>query len=81
MFAIKEKLPVLNVHSKLTMHELMINCYNHTSKLNIIPILKGLRVSVNKIEKEEINADYFIINIKLKEKVVNIMAFPSVLTP
>lgn len=75
LFAIKEKLPVLNIHNDKTMHQLMVESFNYTHKLNIIPILKGLRISANHIESDKLEGDYFIINISFTEKVVNIMIF------
>jgi putative GTP pyrophosphokinase len=72
LFAIKEKLAVLSVHKETPMHQLMIDSYNYTNKLNVILILKGLRISANHIESDKIDGDYFLININFKEKVVNI---------
>ena len=75
LFAIKESLPVLPVHSKRTMANLMIECYEYTQKLNIITILKGLRISAKQIEINQYNGHYFLININIKAKVVNIITF------
>lgn len=75
LFAIKEKLPVLNEHSERTMESLMAECYDYTKKLNIIPILKGLRISAKKIETDMYVGEYYIININIKELFVNIMTF------
>lgn len=75
LFAIKEKLPVLEMHKDKTMHQLMVDCYNFSQDLNAIHILKGLRVSAHHIESDKIEGDYFIINISFKEKAVNIMVY------
>jgi hypothetical protein len=75
LFAIKEKLPVLEIHKDTTMHDLMIGCYNFTKSLNAIYILKGLRISAHHIESDKIEGDYFIINISFKDKAVNIMLY------
>ena len=75
LFAIKEELPVLEEHSELTMEELMITCYKFTKKLNVIDILKALRISARQIEIDKFNGDYYLININVKEKFVNIMTF------
>ncbi|REE24426.1 RelA/SpoT family protein [Winogradskyella pacifica] len=75
LFAIKEKLPVLKEHSERTMENLMVECYNFTKKLNIIPILKALRISARQIEIDNYIGDYYIININIKEMFVNITTF------
>lgn len=74
LFAIKEKLPVLEIHKKYTVEELMVMCYKMTMKLNIIDILKGLRVSARQIEINN-TGDYYLINISLKKKHVQIRSF------
>ncbi len=75
LFAIKEVLPVLKEHSQFTMEELMIQCYKFTEKLKVIDILKALRISARQIEIDKFNGDYYLININVKEKFVNIMTF------
>lgn len=75
LFAIKEKLPVLEIHSDKTMEELMIECYKTSKKLNVITILKGLQVSAKKIEIDKYVGEYYIINISVKEKNVRIRTF------
>lgn len=75
LFAIKEKLPVLKEHSGRTMESLMAECYDFTKKLNVLPILKGLRISAKKIETDKYLGEYYIININIKEMFVNIMIF------
>lgn len=75
LFAIKEALPVLEEHSEFTMEELMVVCYKFTEKLKVIDILKALRISARQIEIDQFNGDYYLINISVKEKFVNIMTF------
>ena len=75
LFAIKEQLPLLKEHSERTMESLMIECFEYTQRLNIITILKGLRISARQIETDKYVGEYYIININIKEKVVNIMTF------
>ncbi|MDO6391183.1 RelA/SpoT domain-containing protein [Pontibacter sp. BT731] len=75
LFAIKEKLPVLQEHTKLSMEELMVECSNCTVKLNIIDILKALRISAKQIEIDKFNGDYYLININLLKKFVHITTF------
>lgn len=76
LFAIKEKLPVLDDHKDSSMHDLMIDCFFHTKKLNAIDILKALRISAHSIESDKIDGDYFIINIQFASQSVNILVFP-----
>lgn len=75
LFAIKEKLAVLSIHTDNTMHKLMIDSYNFTRTLNVIPILRGLRISANHIESDKIEGSYLLINVNFKEKIVNISSF------
>lgn len=75
LFAIKEKLPVLEEHANLSMEELMFECERQTEKLKVIDILKALRVSVKQIEIKKFSGDYYIININVKEKIVQIYTF------
>lgn len=74
LFAIKENLPVLGEHTDMTMEELMVECYHYTTRLNIIAILKALRISAQKIEVDY-TGEYYIININIERKFVNIKAF------
>lgn len=75
LFAIKENLPVLEEHAELSMEELMVECFNYSENLNVIDILKALRISARQIEIEKFNGDYYLINIHLKKKIVNIQTF------
>lgn len=75
LFAIKEKLPVLEIHSKRTMESLMIDCFKFSKKLNVITILKGLQVSAKQIEVDKYAGEYYIINISIVERVVRISTF------
>ena len=75
LFAIKEKLPVLEEHQELTMEELMVECYKMTVKMNIIDILSGLRISARQIEIDKYSGDYYLIHINVKKKSVSISTF------
>ncbi|TCN68989.1 RelA/SpoT domain-containing protein [Acetobacteroides hydrogenigenes] len=74
LFAIKENMAVLKQHKNYTMEELMKMCYNMTAKLNIIIILKGLRISAKQIEGKK-SGDYYLININIVKKNVQIVSF------
>jgi putative GTP pyrophosphokinase len=75
LFAIKEELPVLEEHKERSMENLMVECFNLTNELKVIDILKALRISARQIEIEKFNGDYYLINIDVKEKFVNILTF------
>ncbi len=75
LFAIKEKLPVLEEHSSKTMEELMFDCELQSKKLKVIDILKGLRISAKSIESKKIMGDYYIIHINILEQNVKIQSY------
>lgn len=75
LFAIKEKLPVLEEHSSRTMEDLMLDCELQSKKLKVIVILKGLRISAKQIESKKIKGDYYIIHINIIEQLVKIQSY------
>lgn len=75
LFALKEKLPVMEEHKDLTVNELMVRCYNYCKELNILTKLKAIRVSANKIESDNYPGNYYLLNINIKKMVVNIRVF------
>lgn len=70
LFAIKEKLPVLEIHKNCSVEELMFECEKYVNSLNVIDILSALRVSVKHLEKN--NSEYYILTIDTIKKIVNI---------
>jgi putative GTP pyrophosphokinase len=77
LFAIKEKFSVLEKHREMLMEDLMIRCYQLTSKLKILEILNALRVSARHIEIEKVEGDYYLLQINFKVRNVNILVFPK----
>lgn len=75
LFAIKEKLPIMEEHNEFTMEELMVKCYNYCNELNILAKLKAIRVSTNKIESDNFPGDYYLLNINITQMFVNIQVF------
>jgi len=75
LFAIKEKLPIMEEHKGFTMEELMVKCYNYCDELNILTKLKAIRVTTNKIETDKFPGDYYLLNINIIAKSVNIQIF------
>lgn len=75
LFALKEKLPVMEEHQNLTLDELMVKCYDYCNELNILTKLKAIRVSANKIESDNYPGNYYLLNINIKEMFVNIQIY------
>ena len=75
LFALKEKLPLMDEHSNFTMEELMVKCYNYCEELNILTKLKAIRVSTNKIESDNFPGVYYLLNINITKMFVNIQVF------
>jgi hypothetical protein len=75
LFAIKEKLPIMEEHKDLTMEQLMVKCHDYCQELNILTKLKAIRVSTNKIESDNFPGDYYLLNININKMYVNIQIF------
>lgn len=75
LFAIKEKLPIMEEYKDFTMEQLMVKCYDYCKELNILTKLKAIRVSTNKIETDKFPGDYYLLNINVNEMFVNIQIF------
>ncbi|MEZ7515141.1 RelA/SpoT domain-containing protein [Flavobacterium frigidarium] len=75
LFAIKEKLPIMEEHKDYTMEQLMVKCFDYCKELNILTKLKAIRVSTNKIESDNFPGDYYLLNINIIEMFVNIQVF------
>ncbi|MBU1371928.1 MAG: RelA/SpoT domain-containing protein [Bacteroidetes bacterium] len=75
LFAIKEQLPVLKLHTDKSMEDLMIECYNSCKELKIIETLRVLGVTTNHLEQQNFPGDYYLININIETKSVQITVF------
>lgn len=75
LFAIKEKLPVLDVHTDKTMEELMVACYKMCKKHNFIETLKALRLTTNHLEEKKFPGDYYLLHIDMKRMSVKYYVF------
>jgi len=75
LFALKEQLPVLEIHQKYSIEELMVEFYNSCSELNIIDTLKALRVTTEHLEKQKFPGDYYLIHIDIIKQVVSLNVF------
>lgn len=75
LFAIKEKLPVLHEHKDILVEDLMVEFYQLCSKLNVIDTLKALNVTSDHLEKKKFPGHFYLININLIEKLVNIKVY------
>lgn len=77
LFAIKEGLPVLEIHSGKSMKELMIQCYQNCEDLQIIEHLKALGATTRHLEKQNFPGDYYLINIDIEKRNVNLNVYDS----
>ncbi len=75
LFAIKEGMPVMDEHINLNISELTNKCKELLNSLNVLGILKALRVSAKKIETDKFKGAYYLIFINLEEKRVHIKTF------
>ena len=75
LFAIKEGLPVLEIHKDKPTRDLMIECYKSCEDLQIIATLKALGVTTKHLEKQDFPGDYYLINIDIENRYVNITVF------
>lgn len=75
LFAIKENLPKLTKHQEIETKDLMIKYFQICKKLNVIENLRALRVSTKHIESGQLNGDYYILRINVKDKNVQIRAY------
>ncbi|MFD1770651.1 RelA/SpoT domain-containing protein [Sphingobacterium suaedae] len=75
LFAIKEKLPVLDEHKNMRMEDLMIECYKMSKKMNIIETLKALKVTTEHLENKKFPGDYYLMHINLESKIVSLKEF------
>lgn len=77
LFAIKEDLPTLELHSKMTMEQLMVECYKNCEDLKIIEHLRALGATTKHLEKQNFPGDYYLINIDIIKRKVNIAVFDT----
>lgn len=75
LFAIKEQLPVLEIHQEKTMEELMVECYNLSNKLRVIDTLKALKVTTEHLEKQKFPGDYYLILIDIRKRIASLNVF------
>ncbi|WP_034893742.1 RelA/SpoT domain-containing protein [Gillisia sp. Hel_I_29] len=75
LFAIKEKLPVLDIHEESSLEELMVECYKSCTNLSVIDTLKALRVTTEHLEKQKFPGDYYLIHIDIVKQVVSLNVF------
>ncbi len=72
LFAIKEKLPSLDIHKDLTEQELMLQSYHLSKKLNIIEALKALRITAKHLEDRKFPEGYYLLYIDIENKTVSL---------
>ena len=57
------------------MEELMFECESQTTALKVTEILRALRVTVKQIEENKLFGAYYLIHIKVQEKMVQIRGY------
>lgn len=77
LFAIKEQVPLLEIHSDKTMKELMLECYQNCEDLQIIEHLRALGATTRHLEKQNFPGDYYLINIDIEKRKVNLNVYDS----
>ncbi|RZK43088.1 MAG: (p)ppGpp synthetase [Pedobacter sp.] len=75
LFAIKENLPVLEIHKDLQMKELMVECYYLCEQLKVISTLKAMHVTIENMNDKGFPDDYYLINIDFNQLRVGINAY------
>ena len=77
LFAIKEQVPLLEIHSDKTMKDLMLECYQNCEDLQIIEHLRALGATTRHLEKQNFPGDYYLINIDIEKRKVNLNVYDS----
>ncbi len=75
LFAIKENLPTLKDHKERTLQSLMVECYKICNRLSIIDTLQALGATTQLMEEKRFPGDYYLINIDIEKKKINITVF------
>ena len=75
LFAIKENLPVLEIHRANSMEQLMIDCYNYCTSLRVIDSLIALKSTTEYLEKGGFPGDYYLLHIDIELRNVKISVF------
>lgn len=77
LFAIKEEVPLLEIHAKKNMEELMVECYQNCEDLQIIEHLRALGATTKHLEKQNFPGDYYLINIDIEKRSVNLNVYDN----
>jgi hypothetical protein len=75
LFAMEEKLPVIEIHSTKTEQYLIKNYHKLSEKLRVIDMLRAFRVTSKQIEQDKFPGDYYLIFIDIQNKHVNITTY------
>lgn len=75
LFALKERLPIMELHENLTMKELMVECYNLCEELNVITTLKAINVTINTLSDKGFPDDYYLIDINFHEMKISVVQY------
>lgn len=75
LYALKENQPIAKNMQIFVMKDLMAKCYKIDNALEITKKLSAISVSIDNVEKNSINADYYVLNINLDKRLLNIKTF------
>jgi len=75
LFAIKEHLPVLEIHKEIQMKDLMVECYYLCEQLQVVSTLKAMHVTIESMDEKGFPDDYYLINIDFTKRSVGINAY------
>lgn len=75
LFAIKERLPKLDIHKDVSMKELMIECYHLCEELNVLHTLEAIKVTISSLNAKGFPDDYYLINIDFNILRVNLTVY------
>lgn len=75
LFAIKEQLPVLEIHNAITMNDLMVKCYHLCEELNVIKTLRAIVVTIDKMTETKHLNHYYLLNIDFVAMNVKVLVY------
>lgn len=75
LFAIKEKLPTLDIHKDLTEQDLMLEFNRLSKKLKIIETLKALRMTAKHLEDRKFPEGYYLLYINIEDKKLSLRQY------
>lgn len=75
LFAVKEELVKLKIHENQLTKALMVEYYLLCKKLNVIDILRAIRVTTRHIESKKLSEEYYLLKIDIINKNVTLLTY------